>query len=249
LEAELWFFGASFGLLIRWLELAEANAGVQAGDLLADSGEFGLCAGLRIAHLRSERLPGFGRFRLFRIRHIRGGMLEVLRFGIGELGGRFTAGGDGLDGLVLSNWSGHLVNFLLVVFFGFEVEDEFGVSSYGGLDFGGGVGEPAADGALEAVNGEQDAVAGDLGSLDPLQKVFVDAENIAAAQVEQAGGVGVVVDAVAVVEVELIGEEGTVPLDEFEFDPDAIGMVADAASAAMGGGWFGRGDGETGDFG
>jgi hypothetical protein len=149
-----------------------------------------------------------------------------------------------LDGFVLSNWSGHLVLFFLLVvfvvvtfFFGFEVEDEFGVASYGGLDFGGGAGEAAADGALEAVDGEQDAAAGDLGSLDPLQKVFVDAENIAAAQVEQAGGVGVVVDGVAVVEVELIGDEGwTVPLDEFEFDPDAIGMVADAASAAMGGG-------------
>ena len=162
-----------------------------------------------------------------------------------------------MDGFVLSNWSGHLVLFFLLVvfvvvtfFFGFEVEDEFGVASYGGLDFGGGAGEAAADGALEAVDGEQDAAAGDLGSLDPLQKVFVDAENIAAAQVEQAGGVGVVVDGVAVVEVELIGDEGwTVPLDEFEFDPDAIGMVADAASAAMGGGWFGRGHGETGDFG
>jgi HEAT repeat protein len=43
----------------------------------------------------------------------------------------------------------------------------------------------------------------------------------------------VVVYAVAVVELELFGDaEGAAPLDEFEFDPDAIGVPADAASAA-----------------
>jgi hypothetical protein len=60
----------------------------------------------------------------------------------------------------------------------------------------------------------------------------------------------VVVYAVAVVELELFGDaEGAAPLDEFEFDPDAIGVTADAASAAMGGGWLGCCHGESGEFG
>ena len=66
----------------------------------------------------------------------------------------------------------------------------------------------------------------------------------------EVGGVGVVVDAVAVVEIELLGDAGgAVPLDEFEFDPDAIGVAADGASAAVGGGRFGCGHGEVGELG
>jgi hypothetical protein len=67
---------------------------------------------------------------------------------------------------------------------------------------------------------------------------------------EEVGGVGVVVARVAVVEVELHRDAGGAgPLDEFEFDPDAIGVVADGASAAMGRRWFGCGDGESGEIG
>ena len=66
----------------------------------------------------------------------------------------------------------------------------------------------------------------------------------------EVGGVGVVVDAVAVVEIELLGDAGgAVPLDEFEFDPNAIGVAADGASATVCVGWFGCGHGESGKIG
>jgi hypothetical protein len=139
---------------------------------------------------------------------------------------------------------------VLFVAFGFGIEDEFGFSGKGVLDFGGGVGEAAADGAFEAVDGDHDAAAGDLGVEDAFQDVFVDAVKIPAALFEEAGGVGVIVDGVAVVKTLFAGDAcGAIPLDELEFDPDAIGVVADATSAAMGGGWLGCGDRETGDFG
>jgi hypothetical protein len=116
---------------------------------------------------------------------------------------------------------------------GFGVEDEFGVSGEGGFDFAGGVGEAAADGTFEAVDVEHDPAVGDPGAQGPFQNVFVDAQNIPTALLEQAGGVGVMVDGVAVVKTVLPGDAGgAVPLDEFEFDPDAIGMVAAGALAA-----------------
>jgi hypothetical protein len=63
-----------------------------------------------------------------------------------------------------------LVFSVFVVFtFGFGVEDELGVSGEGGLEFGGGVEETAADGALEAVDGVHDTAAGDLRLRDPFQ--------------------------------------------------------------------------------
>jgi hypothetical protein len=49
---------------------------------------------------------------------------------------------------------------------------------------------------------------------------------------------------------ELLGDAGgAVSLDEFEFDPNAIGVAAGAASATVCGGWFGSGHGEIGEIG
>ena len=105
---------------------------------------------------------------------------------------------------------------------GFGVEDEFGVAGEGGFDFGGGVGEAAAGGALEAVDGEHDTAVRDPGTQGPFQDVFVDAENVLAALFKEAGGMGVMVDGVAVVKTAFTGDAcGAIPLDEFEFDPDA----------------------------
>jgi hypothetical protein len=58
------------------------------------------------------------------------------------------------------------------------------------------------------------------------------------------------VDGVAVVKTVFAGDAcGAVPLDKFKFDPDAIGVVADRASAAMGRGWLGCCDRKIWDFG
>ena len=158
-------FGGYFWAPNRGFELVGLCFAGRDGCYLPKLGEFGLGGGLRIEHLISERVPGFGHFRLFRMRHMRGGILPLWRFGIGELGGRFTAGIDGLAAVVLlSLFIGLLVLVFFVIFvFGFEVEDEFGVSGYGGFDFGDAVGEPGADGALKATDGEHNFAAGDLG--------------------------------------------------------------------------------------
>ena len=83
--------------------------------------------------------------------------------------------------------------FVVLFTFGFGAEDEFGVSSYGGVDFSGGIGKPAADGALDAFDGGHHVVTGHLRVHSPFQEVFVSAENIAAALLEEAGSVGVMV--------------------------------------------------------
>ena len=52
---------ATFGLLIGWFELVGPCFAGQDGCYLPKLGEFGLGGGLRIEHLISERVPGFGR--------------------------------------------------------------------------------------------------------------------------------------------------------------------------------------------
>jgi hypothetical protein len=83
-------------------------------------------------------LPGFGSFRLFGIRYLRGGMLALRRMGIGRLFGGLRGGVAGSAGLAvfclgITLLVRALISFCiaLVVFSpgGFRVEGEFGVSS------------------------------------------------------------------------------------------------------------------------
>ena len=77
LEAELWFFGASFGLLIVRSQVFEPGSAGQEGSVPGEQGESDGGGSVRIEGVIFERLPGFGRIRLFRIRHIRGGILAL----------------------------------------------------------------------------------------------------------------------------------------------------------------------------
>jgi hypothetical protein len=95
------------------------------------------------------------------------------------------------------------------------------------------------EGALEAFGGDEQAEAGGTFSAGFFQNAF-EAANVAKSAFEQAGGSGMPIDGVAVGQCELAGNEsGTAPFDKFEFDEVTIGVAADAASAAMLGGWFG----------
>jgi hypothetical protein len=73
--------------------------------------------------------------------------------------------------------------------------------------------------ALKALGGNQDVAGGDLGEVEILDHSFVDGKELVAAALVEAGGAGVTVDVVAIVEAEFLGDlGGFVPAQEFEFD-------------------------------
>ena len=127
---------------------------------------------------------------MLRIRHLRGGILALQEIRMGRLRDGFWGGLDGSAGLAaVCPWIALLVAarvlfFVSLVVFspgGFRDVGKFGFSGQCGFEFGSGVGELAADGALETVDGEHDAVAGDRCFEGPLEDVLVDAEDIAEA--------------------------------------------------------------------
>src|ERR1700685_216631 len=77
LGTELWFFGASLGLLDGRFAPQLSRFGHIRLYCLPAREKSPLHWVVGIEHIISERLPGCGRCRVLRIRHIRGGMLAL----------------------------------------------------------------------------------------------------------------------------------------------------------------------------
>jgi hypothetical protein len=107
------------------------------------------------------------------------------------------------------------------------------------LDGEGGAGEVLADGDLDAVFGDPHGVAGRLSELKLFQGGLVGGNGVATATFEEVGGVGVAIDAGAVLDPVSAGDlAGLAPFHESELNRQTIAEAADAAFACMASGEF-----------
>jgi hypothetical protein len=98
----------------------------------------------------------------------------------------------------------------------------------------GGTGKVMADGDLDAVSRDPHGVSGHLSELESLQRSLVGGNGATAATLEEVGGVGVAVDAGAVLDPVFAGDvRGFAPFHESEFDTLTIAEAADAAFACV----------------
>jgi hypothetical protein len=88
--------------------------------------------------------------------------------------------------------------------------------------------------ALDTRGGFHDGGAGHFTVIEVFDHSFVDANHVAAATIVQAGGAGVAVNVMAIVEAEMASDARRfTPFHEFRFDRPPIGVVANFAVAGV----------------